>query len=278
MAKLLKPMVAVLLVLSIASLVLGYMLFGQREIIKGRTQLLENTTLRVASGLHFDNFQRSHLLTLDSNMSNQLVRLSTHAADTRQNLLDTQQDLENTRLDLEQTQEVLRVTEENLERTRRQVAQLETDLADERAEVARVRRQAEQLERDRASLQARIDDFEIQVAQLEETQLEMADIIAEHEELIAQYEAELFQDEAQIGTPSGLSGAIVLVNSDWNFVVLDVGTAQGLSMNTEMHVHRNDELVGRVRVSIVKDAFAVAEILPAWQQAPLQEGDHVLFF
>lgn len=277
MAKLLKPMVVVLLVLSIASLVLGYMLFGQREEIKGRTQLLENTAMEIAGGLHYDQLERGHMLTFDSRMRSALGALSSHAAHTQQTLLDTQQDLQNTRLDLEQTQEDLRITQENLDQSRRRVASLEGEVEQQRAEIARTRREVEQLTRDRDNLQARINDFEVQVASLQEEIIEKTDIIAEHEELIARYEAELYQDEAQIGTPEGLAGAILFVNSDWNFVILDVGSTHGLSLHTEMLVHRNDDLIGRVRVSNVKDAFSIAEILPTWQQAPLREGDHVLF-
>ncbi len=278
MAKLLKPMVVVLLVLGIASLVLGIMLFGQREEVKGRTQLLENTAMEIASGLHYDELRRTHLLEYDTRMRNALGQLSTHAAATQQDLLDTRQDLQNTILDLEQTEEELRVTQNALEESRNRVAQLEGTVETQRAEIARINRQVDELERTRDSLQARIDDMELQIAQLEEEGLEKDDQIAEMEELIARYEAELFpDDDGQIGTPVGLAGSILLVNPDWNFVILNIGSEQGLSLNTEMLVHRDDDLIGRVRVINVKEAFAIADILPRWQLSPLQEGDHVVF-
>lgn len=45
MGKLLKVLVVILLVLSAASLTLGIMLFGKRELLKGRTQKLEETVI-----------------------------------------------------------------------------------------------------------------------------------------------------------------------------------------------------------------------------------------
>jgi hypothetical protein len=77
--------------------------------------------------------------------------------------------------------------------------------------------------------------------------------------------------------PTGLTGRILVVNPDWNFVVLDVGSEAGLGTQTELIVYRTDQLVGRVRVSSVQNQTAVAEILQDWQQQPLREGDHVLF-
>ncbi len=276
MAKLLKPMVIVLLVLSVASLVLGIMLFNEREVIKGRTQRLENAAAEFARSLHYDNLDRQALMDYDR-MDTALNRLNVHAALTWQELQDTIQDLANTRLDLEQTREELRITQNRLEAAEQRIVRLEDDLSERTAELARANQQISQLERDKASLQSRIDDFELQVARMEEEQLEMAETIADQQSLIEEYEAELFADESVIGTPPGLSGQLLVVNPDWNFVVMNVGSEDGLSLNTEMLVHRDDVLVGRVRVSSVRKQYAVADILEDWKQFPLQEGDHVLF-
>ena len=52
MAKALKPLVIILLLLSITSLTLGILLFGKREVLKGRTQKLEQSVLALASSLN----------------------------------------------------------------------------------------------------------------------------------------------------------------------------------------------------------------------------------
>ena len=49
MGKLLRVLIIVLLVLSVVSLVLGIMLFNKREILKGRTQKLEEAVKQIAS-------------------------------------------------------------------------------------------------------------------------------------------------------------------------------------------------------------------------------------
>ncbi len=276
MAKLLKPMVIVLLVLSIASLVLGIMLFNEREIMKGRTQRLENAVAEFAQSLHYEDLDRQALMDYDR-METVLNRVNVHAALTWQELQDTIQDLANTRLDLEQTREELRVTQDQLDAAEQRIARLEDDLEERTAELARANQEITQLERDKSRLEGRVDEMEMQIAQMEEEQLEMEETIADQRADIEELEAQLFPDDDVIGTPPGLTGRILVVNPDWNFVVLNVGREDGLSLNTEMLVHREDALVGRVRVSSVEDRLSVAEIISDWEQLPLEEGDHVLF-
>lgn len=269
-------MVIVLLVCSIASLVLGIMLFNQREVIKGRTQRLEEAAAAIANSLHYPDLDRQRLMDYEQ-MQTELDRLNAHAGVTWQDLMDTKQDLENTRLDLEQTREELQMTQDQLADARRRIAELEEDLRQRTAELAQANNEIDQLERDNSALEGQIADLEDQVARMEQEQLELQEEIADQQALIEEYEAELFEDDSVIGTPPGLMGEIVVVNEDWNFVVLDVGKEDGLSLNTEMLVHRDAELIGRVRVSAVKDQYAVADILRDWQETPLEEGDHVLF-
>ena len=75
--------------------------------------------------------------------------------------------------------------------------------------------------------------------------------------------------------PKGLHGRVVVVNKDWNFVVLDIGSRAGLVPNAEMLVHRGDLLIGKVLVSGVTRDLAIADIRPEWQQMQIQEGDFV---
>lgn len=276
MAKLLKPMVIVLLLLSIASLVLGVMLFNQREIIKGRTQRLEEATASFAQSIHFPDHSPEQLKDYDR-MQLALNRLNVYAANQYQELQDTKQDLANTKLDLEQTRDELRVTQNKLTAAEQQIVSLEDRLTEREAELARANQEIAQLNSDKVALQSTIADLEVQIATAEEVKRELQDELAVAEETIVELEGILNKDSPTASTtPIGLSGTIMVVNPDWNFVVLNIGSEQGLSINTEMLVHREDTLVGRVRVSKVERDLAVAEIMTDWQQSPLKEGDHVL--
>jgi predicted nuclease with TOPRIM domain len=75
--------------------------------------------------------------------------------------------------------------------------------------------------------------------------------------------------------PDGIEGRVMAVNEDWNFVVLDIGEKQGLVQNARMVVYRGNNLIGRVKIASVEPTVAVADILPEWKQARIQEGDVV---
>lgn len=77
--------------------------------------------------------------------------------------------------------------------------------------------------------------------------------------------------------PAGLTGHIMAVNPDWNFVVLDIGANDGVVENVPMIIYRDGKLVGKIKITSVEPSIAIADILTEWQQAPPQEGDTVTF-
>ncbi len=274
MAKLLKPLVITLFLLSIISLVLGIILFSQREMLKGRTQRLEQSVMEVSRSLHFDDIRLEQLQDYDR-MQGALRRLNVAAQNTYQELQDTIQDLANTRLDLEQTRSELARTRNDLEAANERVARLDREVQEQRAELAQQSDQINRLERERSSLQARLDDLEIELSQERDRARELEINLAEAEDEIRQLSEELYPEIVE--TPEGLTGRILVVNPEWNFVILDIGREHGLGREIEMLVHRDDELIGKVRISKVEHEMAIAEILGDWQQQPIREGDHVLF-
>jgi hypothetical protein len=77
----------------------------------------------------------------------------------------------------------------------------------------------------------------------------------------------------------GVQGRIVVVNTNWNFVVMDLLPEAKLVPLSDLTVNRADKLVGKIRVSeVIRDrGFAFGDILPQWQQMPLAKGDYVFY-
>lgn len=75
--------------------------------------------------------------------------------------------------------------------------------------------------------------------------------------------------------PAGLTGHILAVNEDWNFVVLDIGTNQGVIENAEMVVYREGTLIGKVKITSAEPSIAIGDILKNWKKASIREGDAV---
>lgn len=283
MAKALKVFIVLLLLLSIASLTLGIILFGKREILKGRTQKLEAAAQQVTRTLSaakepFINdlgvaLNAQNLATYET-MDGELARVQKLVENRQLELENTYGDLKRTSDELATTKDELAQTQDQLEQARQQIVQLNETVTQRNAEIARQTEQIGQLEQDKAGLQVQIDDLNNTVAKMEDEQQDLRDKIVTLEQTVTDLEAQLGQGTVK-ALPKGLHGRVLVVNSDWNFVVLDIGSDSGLVPNAEMLVHRGEQLIGKVLISGVTRQLAIADINNAWLQTGLKEGDSV---
>ncbi len=84
-------------------------------------------------------------------------------------------------------------------------------------------------------------------------------------------------DSTKVELPAGLKGKIIGVDNKWEFVVLDIGSNQGVMEYGELMVNRNGKLVAKVQVTNVQANRSVANVMSEWKQADVQEGDQVIY-
>ena len=275
MAKALKPLVIVLLVLSIVSLVLGIVLFSQRGTIKDRVQKNEQAVVKIAENLHIEGLDSAQLagqLKDVKTMQLALDKVSVSAMNRYDELQNTKTDLENTRTELDKTTKELATTKTELSAAQAKVTELTDTLAQKEAEVAQAKSQVDQLQQDKAALQSQIDDLNNQLVKAEEEMRDLQDQVATLDKIV--------KESTPTGNrplPLGLTGKIAVVNADWNFVVLDIGSDAGLVRDAQMLVHRQDKLIGKVKITNVQKTTAIADIMMDWEQSPIREGDYVLY-
>ena len=77
-------------------------------------------------------------------------------------------------------------------------------------------------------------------------------------------------------TPINLRGRIVAVENHWGFVVLDVGRAQHVGVDSQFLVYRDSKMIGKVQVQSVGDNVSVAQMLPDYQRGTPKVGDLVV--
>lgn len=283
MAKVLRVFVILMFLLSIGALTLGYFLYGQRELIRGRQKKLEQTVQNVATKLTaakdpyiaaIDQKVDPAALTSYEQMDGPLKTVASLAENRYDELYNTRDELKKTKDELTKTQQELAQTKQELDDAKKQIASLQETLTQKEAELAQAKQKIEELGGKVAELNREIEDKNAQVAKLEQDKLNLKD---ENQRL----EIELARLQAASGgavtMKAGTSGKIVVVNPEWNFVVIDVGIKDGLQPNALMLVHRAEQLIGRVRIVDVRDHMAIADIQRDWVSAPLQEGDRVLY-
>ncbi len=291
MAKLLKPLIVIVLLVGIVALVIqAAFLFPKRTLIKERTQKLEGGlatvvgTLKGEQSLLSDEARAAAQFNVANlkigatadlpRLDGELNRANAVAKAVLQGWNDTKIDLENTRQDLENTRAELENTKAQLEDARTQIVSLNETIRAKDQELQEKSNLIAGLEEEKSSLTAQVQGLNDQVAQLE-------DQVAQLEESNAMLEAQLEKLDKEmhkVGTmPTGTRGKIVYANADWNFVVIDVGSLAGAATSAQMIVHRGENMVGKIRISAVHDNVSIAEVLPEFQKDSVKEGDDVLY-
>lgn len=281
MAKVLRVVVVLLLLLGIASLVLGWMLFEERETIKSRIQTLERAHMDMARRLtdprdpHIEAIPErldGDALKDVERMADQLSLLDGIARNRLDELFDTRGTLQTTREELAETRNVLAETRRELSAARDQIASLERNVTRLEGDLAQARQTIRDREETIAARDAQIEEMDGRIAELTEEADDLRQRIAVLERWRPADAADLTRP-----VPIGLSGSVILVKPEWDFVILDIGSDAGLQPNAELLVHREEALVGRIRVVSVRDHIAVADVQRDARVEPLQEGDTVFY-
>jgi len=76
--------------------------------------------------------------------------------------------------------------------------------------------------------------------------------------------------------PAGLKGKVMAVDPKYEFVVLNIGEADGVLRRGEMLVNRSGRLVAKVRVLSMDSNRCIANVLPEWKHGEIMEGDVVM--
>ena len=274
MSKAVKPLIILILLLSIAALVLGHMLYGQRDIIKERTNNLETAAERIAGNIQYQGVNRAALQDHER-MVGVLDGLGRAAKDQRDDLTQTKSTLGETETRLQETSESLEASESTNEELGTKVSALETRIADT----------LQQLEQARTLLAQR--STSPGTTPMLGTSGEIASLVEEHsrlrqdfDDLMEAYEvleAQALRDPSNPNViVSNVEGKVLVVNPDWNFVVIDVGFRDDLQDNVVLLVHRDKVPVGKIRTSRVEKNMSVAEIITRWDDSGVLTGDVVV--
>lgn len=203
--------------------------------------------------------------------------------------------LEKTKTELSSTQKSLSDTQGQLTSSQAEVQKLTTEITsvkrDLEAKTTALTESEKKREESESTLKAMNDklggrSLDAVLASLNESNEQLKVLAAEKkiiEDSLAQMQKdinrlqELDRLRADSRAPLELSGRVLAINKQWNFVVLDVGKDDKLVEGVDLTVYRGDTLIGKIRSVSVDATTAIADILPEWTKTEIQVGDKVLF-
>jgi hypothetical protein len=187
---------------------------------------------------------------------------------------------------LNQTKATLAKTEEELNGTKQQLSTVQDNLKKTSGELTKANE-------DRRNLQAEMSKWEQLNVKPEGVRAMIADLktkenaiaALEDEKTILSRQVDVLQnkvkllvgDNYEVQLPAGTRGSVVAVDPKWNFVILDIGANKRILEGGVLMVHRNSQLVGKVRINEVLPDRSIASAIPGWNLGDIEEGDQVLY-
>lgn len=288
-----RSLVILLFALSVTALVLGIILFQQRETLKGRTQKLEMAAKQVAATLEKDDTNPDVKLTLPDDQLktyqakpggpptmdgplNQMVSAAQHQLirlnNTRTELADTKTTLANTR-------ETLKTTSNDLVAAQGTIKDQNATIEARNATINEKEVAIQKLEKEKSDLLANVETLKQQTDDLEAENRDLTDANAVLQAKVVELDKMVNPELRKAAIPKGQLGIVAYVNPEWNFVIVRMTpqNAKLIMPDLDLLIHRSARLVGKVRVQTVVDNLAVAEIVSDWQQMPCEKGDYVMY-
>ena len=225
----------------------------------------------------------------------ELVLVLAERDDLKAQLEDTQQAKTRVEDELSRVRTDLETSLEKLAKATAAQEALSRSVEDRQKEIDRLSKDMEQIRNERKELAAQLADLKTEhetlQQQLTDAQQAKTDLESKVMELSNQPTVELDKvlvsgagaAPAPVGTAMPVSavssqppdGQVVVVNREYDFIVMNLGKNHGLSIGQEFQVLRGSEILGRVKVEKVYDELAAAAILPESQKDNIREGDTV---
>ena len=209
--------------------------------------------------------------TTDSNLKKTAKTL----ADTSKDLESTKSTLSETQKNLDDTASKAKALQDDLSKAQAKASDLEQKITAAAQKVSEAQGEAADLKTKLGEQSAAAQEAKAKVAKLETDLRIKTDDLASQKAEVARL-LDLKQRATKGEMPPGITGQVVSINTNWNFVVLNIGEKQGVVPNGELIVYRNKQYISKVRVANTELNTCVADILVESQKSAIQVGDDAM--
>ena len=268
--KMLVPLLAILVVLSMGVAAVAIVLqMQEREKRQAKEQ-----------ELYQSQSENDELKSKLQAMEQDKVRAEESLASTRKDLTQAQDELAKA-VDAKETlsrsvedreREIARLTKD-LDQTRQEAKQAGKQLADLREERDTAKRQLADVEQAKQDLETKVMEL------TEKPTVELEKVLVTPDQVAGGGSAQPGAAPSVVMPASASTGPnagqVVVVNREYDFIVMNLGKNHGLSVGQEFQIVRGTQVLGKVKVEKVYDELSAAAILPESQKNNIREGDAV---
>ena len=256
-AKLPLIILAVIIVVCVA--VIGYS-FNQLQSEKARSQSLQD---------QLDNLQKVQrdLKTKLEVSKKEAVELDSQLKDSKAQIETLTGELDTEKKAKSDTMTEMDGVKAELEAQKAKKADLEGQLSAAQAEIAKAAAALKDVQGKKIDLEAKVKDLE---AKAQKVELGTINVGAEGEQ-----NGDPQMAPAQPAA-AGLEGKILVVNKEYNFAVINIGTKENVNINDVFGVYSQGKYIGDLKVEKVHEAMSAANFVTTGIKDKINEGDKVV--
>jgi len=206
-----------------------------------------------------------------------------------QSQIDTlKRQLEQERADKEQAISRVSQIQAEVDKQKALRADLEQKYSQAQAETANIQSQLNDLKNKKIELEAKIKDLESKVAQSEQQQVQaqpaqgvdLGTVVVEGDaaaETTAAAEGVAMPAKPQPNKKlAGPEGKVLVVNREYNFAVINLGSKDGVSMGDIFKVYRGNRELGEIKIEKIHESMSAGTFLSPQIKDKINEGDKVI--
>jgi glucan-binding YG repeat protein len=171
------------------------------------------------------------------------------------------------------TQAQLAQVKLDLDKQRKSKQDIEQKLTDNQQEVKKLQAQLKGAEDKKTELEVKIRQLE-EVASSEKVELGTI-VVGQPEPAAAALPAKASKMKAP-ATSTALEGKVLVVNKDYNFAVINLGSKDGVKINDTFAIYNKNKYVGDIKIEKVHDSMAAANFVTPDLKEKVREGDKVV--
>lgn len=257
----------------LAALAMGVAAFAIYQVIQKSEQLQV-----VQRNLQLAESENSDLKTRVETVQQAKTRLEEDLAGTQRTLSQAKEELVNslkaqetlTRSIEDREREIARLTKD-LDQAKSDSSRSSNQLAKLQSERDEAKRQLAELERAKSDLEARLMATDQPTVELDKV------LVSGGGPSLGEAGSASILPVSTMSSTGGSQGdgQVVVINREYDFIVMNLGKNHGVSVGQEFQVARGTEVLGRVKVEKVYDELSAAAILPDSKKNSIREGDAV---
>jgi len=154
---------------------------------------------------------------------------------------------------------------------------LESKLSQSQKDVVKALAQLKDLESKRSQLETKLKDLEAkaQQPQAQNQGVELGTIVVGAEGAASPSQGGVAAGQSK-AAPTVLEGKVLVVNKDYNFVVINLGSKDGVNAGDVFNLYHNNNYIGDIKVEKIHESMSAADFTSTSIKEAVSEGDRVV--